>query len=141
MPLAQDVALPRVLDDTAFAYILTLIACNNADIILSLYKDEEVCVRPRARGYAAIVRSSLSAPQMLATLFHLLRDPATDPSIRRDAAAFLETFCSLARNVLQDQRHDVYLTLYGHGLLEILPILLSRCGRWAPSARARAVRH
>eukprot|EP01137_Pigoraptor_chileana_P021816 Opistho-2@85989 len=94
----KDVVLPRILDDSTFASLNSLIFFNHIDIVRRL-KDNDA---------------------FLTELFEKANADTTTVEERRDVMQFLQEFTGLARSLLVDDRNDLYKTLSDHGLFQLL---------------------
>ncbi|CAD7701559.1 unnamed protein product [Ostreobium quekettii] len=101
----KDVILPRVLDDQAFATMMSLVVLNNMDVVCELGRDEA----------------------FLPELFRKLRDGATGDPHWADLVAFLQEFCSLLRHLQPTLRQQLYAKLVDLGLYEVLTRVMAGC--------------
>eukprot|EP01113_Clastostelium_recurvatum_P016168 TRINITY_DN191_c2_g1_i1.p1 TRINITY_DN191_c2_g1~~TRINITY_DN191_c2_g1_i1.p1 ORF type:complete len:839 (+),score=228.39 TRINITY_DN191_c2_g1_i1:694-3210(+) len=103
----KDVVLPRVLDDSTFGTLNSLIFFNNVEIVTHLQSDT----------------------RFLSELFRQLRQcstPATASATQTsDLLLFLQEMCALAKNLQPPNRAAFYRSIVEQGLFEVFTIQLS----------------
>jgi len=70
----KDVILPRVLDDSAFGMLTSMMMCNNVDVVQALHRD----------------------PEFFAELFNRLKSSKPGDKDWNDLIGFLQELCTLA---------------------------------------------
>ena len=94
----KDVILPRVLDDQAFATLMSLVLLNNMEVVCSLGRDEK----------------------FLPELFRQLKTESMHGPHWHDLVAFLQEFCSLLRHLQPNLRQLLYSKLVDLGIHDVL---------------------
>eukprot|EP00884_Botryococcus_braunii_P016420 jgi/Botrbrau1/3461/Bobra.139_1s0036.2 len=105
MGYLRDVILPRVLDEGTFSTLTNLMIINNVDVLNFLV------------GHG----------QFLPQLFQRLRSSEPGDEGWRDAVAFLQEMCGLARHQPATVRGPLYPKLVTLGLFEVLTEVMQGC--------------
>ena len=98
----KDVILPRVLDDSAFGMLTSMMMCNNVDVVQALHRD----------------------PEFFAELFNRLKSSKPGDKDWNDLIGFLQELCTLARHLQNTPRLQVFATLQRLGLFDVLTDIL-----------------
>lgn len=93
----KDVILPRVLDDTTFATLSSLMMFNNVEVLMCLQADE----------------------RFMQELFTRLKNTSPTASEWRDLVSFLQELCSLAKHLQAAQRGMLFQKLSDLGMLDV----------------------
>ena len=93
----KDVILPRSLDDATYATLASLMLFNNVDVVLSLFNDAT----------------------FLPQLFSRLKQQAPGDPEWHDLVAFLQEFCSLAKQLQLQQRQGLWNKMAQLGMYEV----------------------
>ena len=99
----KDVVLARILDDPTFSVLNSLIFFNQVDIVNHLQSNS---------GF-------------LTELFGIVGSPDSTPKRRKDAVDFVQTLCSIAKNLQPPARSQLYTNFLNHGLLPVITFALT----------------
>lgn len=102
----KDVALARVLDDSSFNMMTSMIYVNNMEVMEALLEDQNFFV----------------------DLFARLRACPPDSPDWQDLTAFLQEFCSLARHLNTSHKGQFYNRVNKLGLYEVLTVIMRHGG-------------
>lgn len=98
----KDVVLARILDDPTFSVLNSLIFFNQVDIVSHL------------QGNTAFLEE----------LFSIIDNPNAPHSRKKDAVAFIQTCCAIAKNLQGPGRQTLYTNFIQNGLLRIINFAL-----------------
>ncbi|KAL8717139.1 MAG: hypothetical protein Q9225_005593 [Loekoesia sp. 1 TL-2023] len=98
----KDVVLARILDDPTFSVLSSLIFFNQVDIVSHLH------------GNTAFLEE----------LFGIIDDPSAPHSRKKDAVAFIQNCCVIAKNLQAPGRQNLYGNFIQNGLLRIINFAL-----------------
>ena len=98
----KDVVLARILDDPTFSVLNSLIFFNQVDIVSHL------------QGNTAFLEE----------LFGIIDDPSAPHQRKKDAVAFIQTCCAIAKNLQAPGRQTLYTNFIQNGLLRIINFAL-----------------
>ncbi|KAI4120202.1 MAG: hypothetical protein LQ338_007186, partial [Usnochroma carphineum] len=98
----KDVVLARILDDPTFSVLNSLIFFNQVDIVSHL------------QGNTAFLEE----------LFGIIDDPNAPHSRKKDAVAFIQNCCAIAKNLQAPGRQTLYTNFIQNGLLRIINFAL-----------------
>ncbi|KAI4086098.1 MAG: hypothetical protein LQ344_007851 [Seirophora lacunosa] len=98
----KDVVLARILDDPTFSVLNSLIFFNQVDIVSHL------------QGNTAFLEE----------LFGIVDDPSARHSRKKDAVAFIQNCCAIAKNLQAPGRQTLYTNFIQNGLLRIINFAL-----------------
>ena len=99
----KDVVLARILDDPTFSVLNSLIFFNHVDIVNHLQSNSTY----------------------LMELFGIVDNPDSTPKRRKDAVDFVQTCCSIAKNLQPPARSQLYTNFLSHGLLPVITFALT----------------
>lgn len=99
----KDVILPRVLDDSAFSMLTSMMMYNNVEVVQSLHRD--------AHFFPELMRR--------------LKDAKPGDEDWNDLVSFLQELCTLARHLQNHNRLAVFASLQQHGLFDVLTDILT----------------
>jgi len=99
----KDVILPRVLDDSAFSMLTSMMMYNNVEVVQALHRD----------------------PKFFGELFKRLKSSKAGDEDWNDLVGFLQELCTLARHLQNNQRLAVFASLQDHGLFDVLTDILT----------------
>lgn len=94
----KDVVLARILDDSTFGVLNSMIFYNQVEIVTHLDGDIN----------------------FLNALFAIFADPTEDLSRKKDAVLFIQQSCAIAKNLQPGNRAKLYHNLLQHGLLQVI---------------------
>eukprot|EP00879_Flechtneria_rotunda_P032547 GHRR01035771.1.p1 GENE.GHRR01035771.1~~GHRR01035771.1.p1 ORF type:complete len:480 (+),score=165.60 GHRR01035771.1:3227-4666(+) len=109
----KDVILPRSLDDATYATLSSLMLFNNVDVVLGLNQDVN----------------------FLPSLFSALKSKQPGNDGWDDLVAFLQEFCSLAKHLQMQQRHNLWNRMTQLGMFEVIACIMQSS---APPVKLRA---
>ncbi|KAL8827665.1 MAG: hypothetical protein Q9170_006923 [Blastenia crenularia] len=98
----KDVVLARILDDPTFSVLNSLIFFNQVDIVSHLQGNTT----------------------FLEELFGIIDKQSVPHSRKKDAVAFIQTCCAIAKNLQAPGRQSLYTNFIQHGLLRIINFAL-----------------
>ncbi|KAL9027129.1 MAG: hypothetical protein Q9196_004305 [Gyalolechia fulgens] len=98
----KDVVLARILDDPTFSVLNSLIFFNQVDIVSHL------------QGNTVFLEE----------LFSIIDNPNAPHSRKKDAVAFIQTCCAIAKNLQGPARQTLYTNFIQNGLLRIINFAL-----------------
>ncbi|KAI4286484.1 MAG: hypothetical protein L6R35_004265 [Caloplaca aegaea] len=98
----KDVVLARILDDPTFSVLNSLIFFNQVDIVSHLQGNTD----------------------FLEKLFYIIDDPGARHSRQKDAVAFIQNCCAIAKNLQAPGRQTLYTNFIQNGLLRIINFAL-----------------
>ena len=99
----KDVILPRVLDDSAFSMLTSMMMYNNVEVVQSLHRDAH----------------------FFPELFRRLKSSKPGDEDWSDLVGFLQELCTLARHLQNHNRLAVFASLQQHGLFDVLTDILT----------------
>ena len=99
----KDVVLARILDDPTFSVLNSLIFFNQVDIVNHLQSNSA----------------------FLLELFGIVGSSDSTPKRRKDAIDFIQTCCSVAKNLQPTARSQLYANFLSHGLLSVITFALT----------------
>lgn len=94
----KDVVLARILDDSTFGVLNSMIFYNQVEIVTHLDGDIN----------------------FLKALFGIFADPTQDLTRKKDAVLFIQQSCAIAKNLQPGNRAKLYHNLLQHGLLQVI---------------------
>ncbi|KAL9600672.1 MAG: hypothetical protein Q9219_003002 [cf. Caloplaca sp. 3 TL-2023] len=98
----KDVVLARILDDPTFSVLNSLIFFNQVDIVSHLQ----------------------SNTAFLEELFGIIDNASAPHSRKKDAVAFIQTCCAIAKNLQAPGRQSLYTNFIQNGLLRVINFAL-----------------
>ncbi|KAL8968517.1 MAG: hypothetical protein Q9183_002426 [Haloplaca sp. 2 TL-2023] len=98
----KDVVLARILDDPTFSVLNSLIFFNQVDIVSHLQGNTD----------------------FLEELFGIIDDPKAAHSRKKDAVAFIQNCCTVAKNLQNPGRQTLYTNFIHSGLLRVINFAL-----------------
>jgi len=98
----KDVVLARILDDPTFTVLNSLIFFHQVDIVQHIQGNT----------------------QMLKEIFSIITNPDGDPQRRKDAVAFIQQSCAIAKNLQATARASLYQNLVACGLFSAITFAL-----------------